>query len=573
MHAGSLISNEIFKKIVSIGFEFETHDIAKFSLHDNGYSLINTNNIIRTINYKLENGLTEKIDENNYVFYVEKYMKINQPNNTKNNNLIDYMATNDSFTENTMEKSSYNTTKQNNDVEDSFIEYIDENNNDKNVEFKITNDIGNVEFNNMLSRCQSSKKTNNELYIFKTKDKEYSLKFYEIYDCETISGVEYISTYYKPKKNSNIIIDCFIDASKRIIYHLSDLVKIKGNLYMRVKNNFQKMGHIDNRFLFHKPNTNLYYLHTNDSKYTFKKKSLNASVIIPQMTFGCHPNNLINIMKQILNMKKLNYNVGKHEVKIIDDEYNILIKVELITHIFIKNYEINSNNKLNETFNVYLFMILYKLYIYINFYYNSDRSEYFKSYMSFLSRHSNNAFYKLMVNWFKQKYNFKHSKIVEQIHLLLSNSNALMLLYNLKSNKYIKNKIKQLDKKNKNYGDPYESIISYFDFFENPLFDDSVNENEQIWFDNDWLIYSEIDVFTTKMDIKNGILLTENRLFNSEIKTYIRNESNVKLYSRDLRIIDIKNFIIDMIKRKKIKNTKKYRNLFKSVKTKKNKKN
>ncbi len=53
MFGGSLDENDIFRKIVSIGYEFETHDIAKFSLHENGYSLINFIEISET-EYNLE---------------------------------------------------------------------------------------------------------------------------------------------------------------------------------------------------------------------------------------------------------------------------------------------------------------------------------------------------------------------------------------------------------------------------------------------------------------------------------------------------------------------------------------
>jgi hypothetical protein len=587
MYAGSLNSNDIFRKIVSIGFEFETHDISKFSLHDNGYSLINSNNVIRTINYKLENNLSEKIDDNNYVFYIEDDIKINKHNNTKNYNLIkDFKLTSQTNTKNSQSSHSSHSKNSRNsnsksstqnteyDNNESFIEYIDENNtDDKDVEFKITNDVGNGEFNDMLSRCQKSSKSNNELYIFRTKDKEYSLKFFEITDCQTMSGVEYVSTYYNPKSDSNIIIEYFIDASNRIIEHLSDLVKIKGQLFIQVKNNFQKMGNLDYRFLFHKPNTNLYYLHTNDDKYTLRSSSLNSSVIVPQMTFGCYAKDLINIMKEILNMTGLNYNIGKLNVKIIQGEYENLLHVEKITDQFINDYKQQTNHHLDETFKTYLFMILYKLDIYINLYYHTDRTDYFKSFISFLSRHSNHTFYKLMIDWLKNNQHITHKKAVEQIHILLSGLNGISMLYriNIKKTKDLKKKIEHIKISNEKYGDPYESIMSYFDFFEEPLTDESVDENEQDWFDKDWLMYNEIEAFTTKMDIKNDILLTENRLFNIEIKSYIKNESNVKVRSRELRIIDLKNFIIDMSRKSKINNTQKYKKLL-NTKTRKNRK-
>lgn len=156
-----------------------------------------------------------------------------------------------------------------------------------------------------------------------------------------------------------------------------------------------------------------------------------------------------------------------------------------------------------------------------------------------------------MLEWFNKHKKLSKNKAIQQIHLLLKSSpTAIKQLYNDGGKK----KLQSLNKTDENYGDPYTSIISYFEFFESPLKDNNVDENEQDWFDNDWLIYSEIEAFTTKMDIKDNILLTENRLFNIEIKTYIKNETNVKVQGRELKLIDLKNFIIDITNSKIIDN-------------------
>jgi hypothetical protein len=329
------------------------------------------------------------------------------------------------------------------------------------------------------------------------------------------------------------------------------------------------MGNPDFRYLFHKPNTNLYYLHTNDDKYTTRQSSLNTSLIVPQMTFGCKPEDLINIMKTILNMSNVNYNLGKSDVKTIKNTYEDLQRTDNMTNEFINSYTEKTEIKLDDTFKAYFFMILYKLDIYINLYHDSDRSEYFKSYISFLSRHSNHTFYELMIKWFETNNKLNRKQAVKQIQILLSSVNGLSMLYGL-NKKQLKSKIEHINKTDEKYGDPYESIVSYFDFFEDPLTDDSVGKNDQDWFDKDWLIYSNIEAFTTKMDIKNGILLTENRLFNIEIKSYIKNESNVKVNTRELKIIDLKKFIIDMTAKNKVNNS--YKLITKISKTKKTKK-
>lgn len=561
MFGGSLDENDIFRKIVSIGYEFETHDIAKFSLHENGYSLINSDTNIRNLNYKIPEKTAEQVDDNNYIFYLEDDIKLNKRNNRKQNEVDHYYIPSINTRHTTSNQSNTNHSTTNSDRDDGdadfFVEYIDEpDSHDKELQLRITNDLGDSEFSDMISRCQRSKKSNNDMYIFKTKDREFSLKFYEITDCQTFSGVEYISTYFKPSRDSNIILDTFTDACRRIIEHLDDLVKIKGNLYMNMKNKFQKIGNLDHRYLFHKPNTNLYYLHTNDDKYTLKPSSLLNSVIVPQMTFGCKASDIISVMKQILFVQS-SYKNGKQILNFLQFEYDRFVNVENITNMFITSYENETKTKLDDDFRSYLFMILYKLDVYLN-YYDSENDDYFKSRMAFLSRHTNNTFYKLMVEWFQKHHKLNRKKAITQIHKLLKSSDeAIRLLYKIsgKRLKDVKEKTISIEKSNEEkYGDPMESIISYFDFFENPLEDTSDEFFDKNWFQNDWLVFNKIDYYTTRMEIKDGILLTENRIFKMEIKTYIKNETNVKFSSRELKLLDLRKFVMYMTEHKKLKN-------------------
>ena len=46
---GSLLADKKFKKILSIGYEFETHDLTKLSLHQNKESLINSTLTLRVL--------------------------------------------------------------------------------------------------------------------------------------------------------------------------------------------------------------------------------------------------------------------------------------------------------------------------------------------------------------------------------------------------------------------------------------------------------------------------------------------------------------------------------------------
>jgi hypothetical protein len=203
-------------------------------------------------------------------------------------------------------------------------------------------------------------------------------------------------------------------------------------------------------------------------------------------------------------------------------------------------------------------MILYKLDYYINYYHDSERDDYFKSGLSFLSRHTNHTFYKLMIEWLQKHHNLTHKKAVTQIRELLKCSeDGIRLLYKIRGKKSadIQTKIVSIEKSDEeNYGDPYNSIVSYFEFFEDPLEDTSDKFENKDWFDNDWLILNEIDYFTSRMEIKDGILLTENRAFNLEIKTYVKNETNIKFSSRELKLLDLRKFVIYMTNHSKNKN-------------------
>ncbi len=64
-YGGFYSENEVLKKIISIGYEFETHDLAKLSLSENERDLINSG--ITTRELKAHT----KYDDNYYV--IEAY--------------------------------------------------------------------------------------------------------------------------------------------------------------------------------------------------------------------------------------------------------------------------------------------------------------------------------------------------------------------------------------------------------------------------------------------------------------------------------------------------------------------
>ena len=127
MKGGDIRSNNIFSKILSIGYEFESHDLAKMSLTDNNV-LVNSMLLPRSINELMKNHLATKLDNNRYLI---------------------------------------------NDSKIEYIEYYDEPNLSSgkmddgkyNVEMNITNDAGETQFSKFISeQIKGSKIAKKKLY-------------------------------------------------------------------------------------------------------------------------------------------------------------------------------------------------------------------------------------------------------------------------------------------------------------------------------------------------------------------------------------------------------------------------
>lgn len=246
---GSLISDKTFKKILSIGYEFETHDLAKLSLHSNKKSLINSDLVLRSLKNKIDRNSVKVIDDNylSVRIPIEKEGKILTENNESEESESEETNGDDNEGEENeemdederefMEAFNYEIQLEKHE-NDSYLEYFNENrkhDNKETIKFQITNDITDGEFDSMIKEyCRDLTIPKNEMYIFKTKGgKVFDFKFSDklTNNCKTFTGVEYVITYYNPKKdNPNIIIDTFIDACSRIIDHLGDLKKTTGAL-------------------------------------------------------------------------------------------------------------------------------------------------------------------------------------------------------------------------------------------------------------------------------------------------------------------------------------------------------
>lgn len=540
---GTIFSDAVFRKILSIGFEFETHDLAKLSLHKNKRYLINSDITLRILKEKKEVGTVKEIDDNYLSVRVHLSKDANDSLVEEEPNLDEmdeeerefYLSYQDEIEQEKLEKYE----------NDSFLEYFNENrpHDDKTkIKFQVTNDVGDGEFADMLAKdCDGLTLPKDQMYKFKTRaGKVYKLKFLDELKkaCSTFSGVEYVITYYQPKKRENpdIILEHFVDACSRIIDHLGNLKTTKGTLFMEgddKKTHFVTVGNIeDSRRIYRKPGTNLFYLETYDNVNTHAKKSLGSFEFIPQMTFRCKTEDALNIMKAILKpdhaLKKdistmeaiaVDYEKTNDVESIVDDLFE--------THNATSDKKIATNSPWFKTLKTYVFLIYYKLFAYIqNHNIILSKEDYLKDHLVFASRHSNYDLYVRIKQILKDHFAISD---VEEVRALLSQPVVLEKIYEYVDfededfdesgeYKYGEAHIDDLSPSNKNYGNPLYSILSYFKHFENPI------KGEE-----DWLIHSGADSFSTRFDLKGDEIFLENRLFKDEVEVLLRNMINLKI--------------------------------------------
>jgi hypothetical protein len=492
---GDLNKHDSFKNILSIGYEFETHDLAKLSLSDG--VLVNSSITARGMTKKIKYSSASKADDNNY-------------------ELIDE------------------------DRDLYYTEYYDEYDGVANdyVFMNITNDVGSSNFDTMLNKlCKKydDDSIKNDIYVFKSENGEIQHNivfdsFLSNLNCSIFSGVEYLVTYLKIKKTTNIILETFLNACNRIFTHIRGIKKIPGDLFMRDPENGNdiKIGHMDKRILYHKPNTNLYYLQTHDSDVFFKENSIGNVQFQPQMTFRANIKHVISIMKDIVHNSDLNR--IKRTKNQLNREHNAISDIESCLESLFETYNENTkttkNKKIskvlkNQIFG-YLFMIFYKIYMYINSYIHSDMTaddNYFKNYLSFSARHNNFMFYEKIK---KLMYpSFKENTVSTIIALLNQPKIVGKFIYTSRS---IRNALKTvLTLGDEEYGNPSVSYISYFHHFEK-----FSEEEENSFTDEDWFIKADIDIYSTKFKMpEDGSIIIENRLFSTELTAFANDNVNI----------------------------------------------
>jgi hypothetical protein len=521
IYGGDIYSeNNILRNILSIGYELETQNLSKFTLTTNSDGeenvLLNTNAVAK--DYEKLKANEEDTEE---LFEIDCY-------------------TTSSLNKYAMSKSKKKPKLSVN----------------KNTVFLVANDMASSPFSKYLnSYCNLNTKTTtpdddsddsedelidkDELYTFETVEGDTYYLNFDInpkQDCGLFADVEWIMTYYEPKRSKNIIIDTFVNVIKNLLYHLNSLEKTSGKLIMHFdENDTEIMERPEFRTLYHLPDTNLYYMETILSN---EKLDLDDICLVPQMTFSCKIKDVVDIFKELI----------KDDIKLIKN-YAIIseARLKLVGHLetcinklfaqynkSVKSYKIveSKNKPLVKEMKGCLFLILFKLNRYYNAFLTDEKvkkklktSKYLKDTLFFNSRHTNYDLYKELKTLINAYFSnaLSNEEVVTIIqHLVIQqeilNDYLLEDKKNVRVNAFsIKNK---LEIGNKSYGNPHYSLVSYFDFFENPIKEtERRNDKDELF--HDWLQYEGIDIYSSTTDLKNKIVLTEIRTFPRLLGSYM----------------------------------------------------
>jgi hypothetical protein len=277
----------------------------------------------------------------------------------------------------------------------------------------------------------------------------------------------------------------------------------------------------EQRVLYHKPNTNLYYLLTQfyDSPFT-----IDDACSVFQMTFSSKCEHIMEVMVALLTDTLKSIPTFS---TYINSKLAILLDIKLTVDELVDNYN-NSDSEYKihagvEIIKNYLCLILFKIRIYYEFKNAEKKPKYLKNILFFNCRHSNYVLYSALKNHIEQMFNVDSSVAIDVIKRIVFQPDILKQMNSpqIKIRKGALSISNTLEKSNKNYGDPMYSLISYFDFFEDPIDNDSNIDNDDEIINYDWLEYKKIDEYSAKMELKDDIILVECRIFQKILSTYV----------------------------------------------------
>jgi hypothetical protein len=152
-----------------------------------------------------------------------------------------------------------------------------------------------------------------------------------------------------------------------------------------------------------------------------------------------------------------------------------------------------------------MFLIIYKLFTYLNSYVKNEGEEanLLKYWLPFAVRHYNYNLFLELKKVIKNAFNTDDTNASTIINQILDDK-ILNIMYDSPAIKNKKTKLNievknDADLQSKYYGDPLFSIKSYFEYFDK--------------FNADWLEANGVDEKSTKFDLKNDVIIIEFRDF------------------------------------------------------------
>jgi hypothetical protein len=245
------------------------------------------------------------------------------------------------------------------------------------------------------------------------------------------------------------------------------------------------------------------------------------------MTFRAKSENCLDIMKQIV-ISNPSYTMDKDTYEVIEEEYDIIAKQEKIVDRLFERYNKTATikiptNPFSETYQIlkcYVFFIIYKLYAFI--YYHAEITmpitdntviAYLKDYTAFNCRHHGNDLYNKIKDILKNKCGIPDKDVATETKKIFMQSDIIKQLYKRENGEYDTHAYRtaSLEETDSNFGDPWVSFGSYFDYFEKK--------------DSDWLFDNEYNKYTTMFPLVDNVMIIENRLFKPSIVFYLRNNN------------------------------------------------
>lgn len=545
---GTILKNSAFKHILSIGYEFETGDLAKMSLSKDGTTFINSDINLSILKLGLKNNKIRRIDNNHYEITMPPPPEPRIWSETAD-------TVSGEPTASAAGGGSVATPPA--APEETFIEYIEEADIDgseinSGVVLHVTADIGHSIFHEMIEDiCHPHERqgiSKNEMFIYKTTaGREYKINFAGVLaaqECHSISGTEWVITYYNTKQTNNIILNTYVDACNRILEHMSDLVKISGNLYFKDGQNTanNRIGLIENRIMFHKPNTNLYYLYTGDSMYlrTINYNLETNLIFKPQMTFRVNIKHVVPVMKEIIRHSAKQFKVSKTKLAIFKKRYDIIDNMDKMVGELLQaaaragGPRISAADGAGLMIRNYLFMIFYKLCIFVDYYSRTEMraaENYFKNYLPFSARNTNDVYYFRLRELVQEYFDIGEYEAAEVI-LRIVFQPAIIKKYMYKRAE-VKPALKNIHPEYEDWGNPLVSYRSYFEHFENPYMDDEMDAEDVRY---DWLNAQFFDgVVTSQLDLVDDNVIIENRFFAMELEAYMSSLGMIKFNFHNMR--------------------------------------